>query len=328
MIRALFVLALSLATAGAASLAFGAFVGSPRTLNPSPSEHRAGIGPADFISNDMFANAAQLAPAVGDFFWNKGSTLGYSGEPGEPHHGGSDIQGSAWFYWTAPADGVFTVDTFGSIVNTSLFVYTGSSVDALSLVAWNNDYQQFYGSLVQFRATAGTTYSIALDSGAQGNYYLDWEFQPDGETSVWRFYNTSNGSHFYTASPVESTLVYNWLYETYDLDGLAYRINSANPVNGSTLFRFYNKRNGGHFYTADVGEKNNVETNLAATYSYDGPAYYVCPTPVAGSTKVWRFYNKLNGSHFYTADPAEKNRVQTNMTSTYQLDGPAFYLAP
>jgi len=68
--------------------------------------------------------------------------------------------------------------------------------------------------------------------------------------------------------------------------------------------------------------------NLSAVYSYDGPCYDVCTTPVAGATTVWRFFDKANGSHFYTADPAEKANVLANLGAQFSLDGPAFYVAP
>ena len=151
---------------------------------------------------------------------------------------------------------------------------------------------------------------------------------PLAATTVYRFYNKTNGSHFYTASEAEKNSVVANLSATYKLEGVAYKINTANPANSAPLYRFYNKKNGSHFYTASLAEKNSVQANLSATYSYDGPAYNVCVAPPAGSTTVWRFFNKLNSSHFYTADQAEKNNVQNNLTATYALDGPAFYLAP
>ena len=143
---------------------------------------------------------------------------------------------------------------------------------------------------------------------------------------VWRFYNKQNGSHFYTASMAEKNTVINTLGAIYALDGVAYTVNTDNPANGSPLYRFYNKKNGSHFYTASLTEKNRVQATLAAVYSYDGVAYKVCLTPSA--TTVWRFYNKKNGSHFYTASLVEKNNVINNLGATYALDGPAFYIAP
>ena len=145
---------------------------------------------------------------------------------------------------------------------------------------------------------------------------------------VYRFYDKKNGSHFYTASSVEKANVLSTLAKTYSLDGVAYVVNAASLENDAPLYRFYNKKNGSHFYTASESEKANVLANLSATYSYDGPAYDVCLSPVSGSTTVWRFYDKRNGTHFYTADPAEKADVIATRSSTYSLDGPAFYLAP
>ena len=81
----------------------------------------------------------------------------------------------------------------------------------------------------------------------------------------------------------------------------------VNPGSGTTpVYRFYNKRNGSHFYTSSEAEKHSVVEELSKTYSLDGVAYHVLasyPTP------LYRFYNKTNGSHFYTASEAEKSRV-------------------
>ncbi len=69
-------------------------------------------------------------------------------------------------------------------------------------------------------------------------------------------------------------------------------------------------------------------TNLGATYSYDGPAYDVTSAPAAGSAPVYRFFNKRNGSHFYTASVTEKAAVLRGLSATYALEGPAFYVTP
>jgi len=98
------------------------------------------------------------------------------------------------------------------------------------------------------------------------------------------------------------------------------------PTTYNAVYRFYNKKNGSHFYTASLSEKNNVIANLSATYSYDGPAYNVCRLYFGGGQTVYRFYNKKNGSHFYTASEAEKNSVFQNLWATYTFDGPAFYI--
>jgi len=147
-------------------------------------------------------------------------------------------------------------------------------------------------------------------------------------TPVFRFYNARTGSHFYTVSETERDLVLNKHLSEYLFDGIAYTIDTLNPANSAPLYRFYNKLNGTHFYTASAAEKSRVISTLGDTYSYDGPAYNVSLVPVAGGTTVYRFYNKVNGSHFYTASVAEKNSVIANLSATYTLEGAAFYLAP
>ena len=150
---------------------------------------------------------------------------------------------------------------------------------------------------------------------------------PPAYQPVYRFYNQTSGSHFYTTSEVEKTTVEKTLGSVYSLDGIAYGVTS-DPKNSQPLHRFYNRTNGTHFYTASEDEKSSVLKNLSDTYSYDGPAYNVSVAPATDSRTVWRFYNKVNGSHFYTASEAERDSVASTLSRTYVLEGPAFYLPP
>ena len=67
----------------------------------------------------------------------------------------------------------------------------------------------------------------------------------------------------------------------------------------SNVYRFYNKKNGSHFYTASESEKNSVVAEPLG----DLLATMVARTRVSSAyaTPLYRFYNKKNGSHFYTA---------------------------
>jgi hypothetical protein len=144
--------------------------------------------------------------------------------------------------------------------------------------------------------------------------------------AVQRFYNKRNGSHFYTADPDEAGRVAATLSHIYSYDGPAYRLNTSNPSNMRPLYRFYNRRNGSHFYTVDQAERDRVIATLASTYSYDGPAYSVS-TFQWYSKPVYRFYNRISGTHFYTADLAEATRVGTTLTATYNYEGIGYFLA-
>lgn len=122
---------------------------------------------------------AEAAPAHNDFSKSaliggssvrvSDSNSGASKEPGEPAHGGEAGGSSVWWRWTAPATGPVALDTFGSETATVLAVYTGTRVDTLTHVASDRTSGTGGSSGLVFPATAGTTYSIAVDRlGAQG----------------------------------------------------------------------------------------------------------------------------------------------------------------
>jgi Ca2+-binding RTX toxin-like protein len=112
------------------------------------------------LPNDNFDDRISL---TGFSVSETGTNFPATGELGEPNHASiSEPLNSVWWSWTAPADGVFIVDTFGSNYDTSLGVYTGSAVDSLTEVASNDDVFSLQ-SRVEFEATAGTTYQIAVD---------------------------------------------------------------------------------------------------------------------------------------------------------------------
>jgi hypothetical protein len=208
-----------------------------------------------------------------------------------------------------------------------LYAPNATSVDVDDSVA-GSDQEDVYPETFDYLAPSSGFYFLeAYAFSGAGAYTMSYTITPASTVKpVWRFYNLRNGSHFYTATLSECNSVRDNLSATYHYEGPAYTINTLNPLNSSPLYRFYNKKNGSHFYTASLAEKNSVQANLSATYAYDGPAYNVCLTP--SMTTVWRFYNKKNGSHFYTANPAEKANVQANLSATYSLDGPGFYIAP
>jgi subtilisin family serine protease len=130
--------------------------------------HAAGAG---VPANDGFAAAAALTGAKAA--WN-GFNIGATAEAGEPDHAGRTATRSIWWTWTAPGAGVATVSTAGSGIDTVLAVYTGTSVSSLTKVVANDDDGTQRTSRVMFKASAGTTYRIAVDGagGASGQISL------------------------------------------------------------------------------------------------------------------------------------------------------------
>lgn len=130
----------------------------------------------------------------------------------------------------------------------------------------------FYTGSIAERDTVVTNYgSVYTFEGV--SYWLDPE---SNEQPLYRFYRPSTGTHFYTASESEMQNVRANLSGTYTFEGPAYNVSSA-PVEPpcATVYRFYNSRNGTHFYTASDAERDSVINRLSSIYSYEGPAYYL-----------------------------------------------------
>jgi subtilisin family serine protease len=139
-------------------------------VDPTPAAITWAVPPASAGApeNDSFAQAFALRAGESSF---NGSTVGATKEPGEPNHADNPGGHSLWYSWKAPRGGTFSFDTRYSNLDTLLAVYTGSSVNALTTVASNDNVSATdTTSKVTFSATAGTVYRIAIDgkNGAVG----------------------------------------------------------------------------------------------------------------------------------------------------------------
>jgi len=156
-------------------------------------------GPEIPPANDNFTNAQLIAGSVGS---TSGSSMGASLESGEPVHAGAPGGRSVWFQWTASSTNAMWVTTAGSGFDTTLAVYTGTSVDALVEVASNDDFEEDGTSAVLFDPSPGTVYRIAVDgfAGGMGDVMLNWQpydsgagFQP-AFAALHHFTNDFEGS--------------------------------------------------------------------------------------------------------------------------------------
>ncbi len=128
--------------------------------------------------NDAFANALPLSGAKVSA---SGNNTGATSEPGEPLNAGAIGGKSVWWKWTAPFSGSASIQTTGSSFDTTLGVYTGGSVSALTSVASNDDVSStLKSSRVNFTAVTGKTYLISVDGykGANGEISLSVDLVP------------------------------------------------------------------------------------------------------------------------------------------------------
>lgn len=129
------------------------------------------------LSNDFFAGATELVGLSGSVVSdNTYATL----EAGEPSLGSGYGGATVWFVHTPTSDGVLTVDTRGSALDTVLTAYQGSSIETLTRLAINDDYRfdDTYSlqSQVAFTVKADTTYQLRVHSwgSARGSLELNW----------------------------------------------------------------------------------------------------------------------------------------------------------
>ena len=145
-------------------------------------------------------------------------------------------------------------------------------------------------------------------------------------TSVFRFFDSEAGVHFYTASEAERDFVESTL-DNYDLENPSFAsINPENLDNADEIYRFFNTNTGGHFYTADETERDFVINNLDE-FVFEDVAFYGFEINVDGTIPVYRFFETTSGVHFYTADEAERTFVEQNL-SNYNFEGVAYYALP
>lgn len=161
-------------------------------------------------------------------------------------------------------------------------------------------------------------------TGNKGFYsiYTNWFVPlPIPPLSVYRFLK-SDGTHFYTASVAEKDNIIAKWPTIYKLEGVAYTIDTTNPLNNTPLYRFYNMKDGTHFYTASEVEKNNIIAKWPTIYWSEGISYKVS---AAGGAPIYRFY-KSDGTHFFTASAAEKDNIIARWPLIYGFEGIGYYI--
>lgn len=143
------------------------------------------------------------------------------------------------------------------------------------------------------------------------------------KVTMYRFYNTRTGAHFYTVSTAERDSIKATLpYYTYE--GAAYEVYGQAATGLSPVYRFFNRNTGTHLYTISETEKAAILASYPF-FSLDGVAFYASTTQQSGMRPVYRFYQTIGGFHFYTASETEKTSLLA-AGNGYSLDGPAYYI--
>ena len=143
--------------------------------------------------------------------------------------------------------------------------------------------------------------------------------------AIHRFFDKTDGTHFFTASSSEASTLEatrtDLSYEGVGLNGYAAADSSPSSV---AVFRFFDLKDGTHFYTASTSERDTLVTNQAAAMQFEGVAFYENATPQAGDAAVYRFFDTAHGTHLFTQSASEKASILSTRPDLVS-EGIAFY---
>jgi hypothetical protein len=131
------------------------------------------------------------------------NTTGATVESIDPSPCGSINSHSVWFKYTPTVNGTLTLSTAGSNYDTVLSAYTGTP-GAFTSVACNDDSNFTLQSQISFHVTAGTPYSIEVQSfSTSAGGYLNFAAVFDPDNDSWNSRFTVNAPTYH--APAEDT---------------------------------------------------------------------------------------------------------------------------
>ncbi|MGI4793486.1 MAG: hypothetical protein ACRYG8_05245 [Janthinobacterium lividum] len=215
--------------------------------------------------------------------------------------------------YTTTATDWFTVNGTSVVATSASTAVTASSLSQITLNGGLPDVPD----LVTVRASNGA-------------YWGDWttistEALAGNQVSIHRFFNTSDGTHFFTASAAEAATT---VATRPDLVSEGIGLKGYNQAGASSsseaVFRFFDRVDGTHFYTASAHERDALVTTRSSEMAYEGIAFYEDEAPQAGDTAVFRFFDTVHGTHLFTQNASEKASILATRPDLVS-EGIAFY---
>ncbi len=145
---------------------------------------------------------------------------------------------------------------------------------------------------------------------------------------VYRFFDSTNGTQFLTASTNERNTVQatrpDLVQEAGNYSAVAMTAPNAAPV-----YRFFDTKFGTHFFTASSVERDAIISNRSDLRYEPGSTFYEHLTAQSGDVAVYRAFETGTGTHFFTGNQAEYQSLTTPGSAGYRSDlvseGVAFY---
>ena len=238
---------------------------------------------------------------------------GQSGTDTLPNNGASNRTGQTISFSTSSKTGST------QLLDSLAVLYPNGQLPANRIAQASQDLSQNPAAL---KLTAATSQSAVNPANTAVTVQaVAADYQP-----VKRVQNTTlYGAYFFSIYPTEITTALatnpNW-----SLEGPAFWASLATGTDLYPVHRFRNKTNGSYLYSIYETERADIATNYAATFEYEGVAWYARQTPATGWSALYRFRNKTNGTYLFSAYESEKNVIVATYPDVFALEGIAYYV--
>ncbi len=235
---------------------------------------------------------------------------------------------------STPSNLVFT-HTVQPGQNSADLAVVGFNRNGASITDGAGNVADLTGALINPAGTlviaGGSTGSGSSGGGSIGSGSSPGTSTPAGSFGVYRFFDNSTGTHFFTADVTEKNALMNPALSTFrpDLREEVNNFGALNPTvtdaNAISVYRFFDTRYGTHFFTASQTEAADLRNMSSSSYRPDlvyeaGSSFQEHSTQQTGDVAVYRLFDKNYGTHFYTGSQSEYAAITTAGTTTYRAD--------
>jgi hypothetical protein len=150
-------------------------------------------------------------------------------------------------------------------------------------------------------------------------------------SDIYRFWSRTVGNHFYTLDEDERDKLIDQFPHVWAYEGPVFQASASQSVSALVpVYRFWSATSTSHFYTLDEAERDKLINDYPHVWAYEGTAFYAYPDgdEPAGANPVYRFWNQNLGTHFYTMDEAERDKLLNEYPHIFIFEGTAFHAYP
>lgn len=144
-------------------------------------------------------------------------------------------------------------------------------------------------------------------------------------TDVFRFRRLGEdvSSYLFVAQEEAQNIRENFA-ETYEEEGLAFKVGIEESEELIPLYRFQSENNPGRYLYVGDEERASINENFAESFNEEGVAFYVYGVGAQEATEFSRFRNLNSPENYLYATGEEAQSIRDNFANTFEEEGAAF----